>query len=68
MPLIQILPSDAREAVTTKVALDFGVDYLLTVLDFAYNTGFRFEVSRPRLPGHGFLSLVKARQSRQFIP
>ena len=29
---------------------------------------FDLRLSSPRQPGHGFLSLVNARQSRQFIP
>ena len=33
IPLIQMVQPDAREAVTIKAILDFGVHYLLTVLD-----------------------------------
>ena len=43
IPLIQMVQPDAREAVTTKAILDFGVCYLLTVLDFAFDARFRFE-------------------------
>ena len=59
---------DAREAVTTEAVLDFGVHYLLTVLDSAYDANFDLRLSSPRQPGHGFLSLVYAMQRRQFIP
>ena len=34
IPLIQMVQPVAREAVTSKAVLDFGVHYLLTVLDF----------------------------------
>jgi len=40
IPLIQMVQPDAREAVTTKAVLDFGVCHLLTVLDSACNAGF----------------------------
>lgn len=43
IPLIQMVQSDARETVTIKAVLGFGVRHLLTVLDFAFNAGFRFE-------------------------
>jgi len=43
IPLIQMVQPDARKAVTTEAVLDFGVHYLLTVLDFAHDAGFRFE-------------------------
>jgi hypothetical protein len=41
--LIQMVQPVAREAITTKAVLDFGVHYLLTVLDSTYDAGFRFE-------------------------
>ena len=41
--LIQMVQPVAGEAVTSKAVLDFGAAYLLTVLDFAYDAGFRFE-------------------------
>jgi len=41
--LIQMLEPVAGEAVTIKTVLDFGLDYLLAVLDFAFCTRFRFE-------------------------
>jgi hypothetical protein len=47
---------------------EFGGYYLPTVLDFTYDAGFDLRLSSPRQPGHGFLSLVNARQRRQFIP
>jgi hypothetical protein len=34
---------DARVAFTIEAVLDFGIHYLFTVLDFAYDAGFRFE-------------------------
>jgi hypothetical protein len=37
IPLIQMLQPVAGEAVTSKAVLGFGVYYLLTVLDFAYD-------------------------------
>jgi len=43
IPLIQMVQSDARETVTIEAVLGFGVRHLLTVLDFAFNAGFRFE-------------------------
>jgi hypothetical protein len=43
IPLIQMVQPVAREAITTKAVLDFGVHYLLTVLDSTYDAGFRFE-------------------------
>ncbi len=43
IPLVQMVQPGAREAVTTKAVLDFGVHHLLTVLDFACDAGFRFE-------------------------
>ena len=43
IPLIQMVKPVAREAVTTKAVLDFGVHYLITVLDSTYDAGFRFE-------------------------
>jgi hypothetical protein len=39
---IQIPQPDAGEAFTTKAVIGFGVYYLLTVLDFACDAGFRF--------------------------
>jgi hypothetical protein len=41
--LIQMVKPSARKAATTKAVLNFGVHQLLTVLDTAKNTGFRFE-------------------------
>jgi hypothetical protein len=43
IPLIQMVQPDTGEAVTTKAVLDFGGYYLLTVLDFTYDAGFRFD-------------------------
>ncbi|MEI8003752.1 MAG: hypothetical protein WCG94_05400 [Methanothrix sp.] len=43
IPLIQMVKPDTREAVTTKAVLGFSIHHLLTVLDFAYDAGFRFE-------------------------
>jgi len=53
--LIQMLQSIAREAVTGKAVLDFGVCYILTVLDFAYDAGFRFEAVVTPAAGAWFL-------------
>jgi len=43
IPLIQTVQPVAREAVTAKAVLDFGVHDLLTILDSTYDAGFRFE-------------------------
>jgi hypothetical protein len=43
IPLIQMVQPVAGEAVTSKAVLGFGAAHLLTVLDFAYDAGFRFE-------------------------
>jgi hypothetical protein len=43
IPPIQMLEPIAGEAVTSKAVPDLGVRYLLTVLDFAFYAGFRFE-------------------------
>jgi len=41
--LIQMVHPVARKAVTREAVLDYTVHYLLTVLDFTCNAGFRFE-------------------------
>jgi hypothetical protein len=41
--LIQVVQPIAGKAVTTEAVPDFGVHYLLTILDTARNAGFRFE-------------------------
>jgi hypothetical protein len=43
IPLIQMVQPGAREAITIKAVLDFGLRHLLTVLDPAFNANFRFE-------------------------
>ena len=53
--LIQMVQPVAGEAVTSKAVLDFGVHYLLTVLDFAYDAGFRFEAVVTSATGAWFL-------------
>jgi hypothetical protein len=53
--LIQMVQPVAEEAVTSKAVLDFGVHYLLTVLDFAYDAGFRFEAVVTPATGACFL-------------
>ena len=55
IPLIQMVQPDAREAVTTEAVLDFSVHYLLTVLDFTCNAGFRFEAVVTSATGAWFL-------------
>ena len=55
IPLIQMVQPDAGEAVTTEAVLDFGVHYLLTVLDSTYDAGFRFEAVVTSATGAWFL-------------
>ena len=55
IPLIQMVQPGAREAVTTEAVLDFGVHDLLTVLDSAYDAGFRFEAVVTPATGAWFL-------------
>lgn len=55
VPLIQMVQSDARETVTIKTVLGFGVRHLLTVLDFASNAGFPFEAVVTPATGAWFL-------------
>ena len=55
IPLIQMFQPVAREAVTTKAVLDFGVHYLLTVLGFTCDAGFRFEAVVSPATGAWFL-------------
>jgi hypothetical protein len=53
--LIQMVQPNAREAVTAKAVLDFGVHYLLTVLDLTCQAGFRFEAVVTSATGAWFL-------------
>ena len=55
IPLIQMIQPVARKAVTTKAVLDFGVHYLITVLDSTYDAGFRFEAVVTSATGAWFL-------------
>jgi hypothetical protein len=55
IPLIQMIQPDARETVTIKAVLGFGVRHLLTVLDFTFNAGFRFEAVVTPATGAWFL-------------
>jgi len=68
IPFIQMVQPDTREAVTAKAESDIGVYYLLAVLDSTYDAGFRFVAVIYSATGAWFLSLVYARQRRQFIP
>jgi hypothetical protein len=53
--LIQMVQPGTGEAVTTEAVLDFSVHDLLTVLDSAYDAGFRFEEVLTPATGAWFL-------------
>jgi hypothetical protein len=55
IPLIQMVELDAREAVTTEAVFDFGVHYLLTVLDSTCDAGCRFVAVLTSATGAWFL-------------
>jgi len=52
---IQMVQPVAGEAVTSKAVLGFGAAHLLTVLDFAFEAGFRFEAVVTSTTGAWFL-------------
>ena len=55
IPLIQMAQPDARVTFTIETVLGFGAAHLLTVLDFAFDAGFRFEAVVSPAAGAWFL-------------
>ena len=57
--LIQVIQRGARKAVTTEAVPDLTLHYVLTVLDSAHDTGFRFETIVTSATGaHLFISCI----------